>query len=240
MDLDTNLFPKDSPYTLNRKTVNSFDFNSNYDRNTVTTQKIRDFSFNNGFGGTLTLGGNDNGNGILRVLDSGGTQRVVFGNTGGTITNGNLVIENDSGGTTLDNKGVVSVTLLSSGAASKAAAYNQVVTGNSFQAVTDGTLTFTLERNAGVMFFAEASAYNANTVGVDAYFAIVLNGTTDYYAFASYTGTITGLSSLRNNFTHQQNFLSAGTNTFVFGVNPGAAGSLTIYNYQMSYLVIGD
>lgn len=47
-------------------------------------------NFDWGTGGTLTLGGNDNGNGLLRMLDASGNQIGGWNNTGITINKGSI------------------------------------------------------------------------------------------------------------------------------------------------------
>lgn len=76
----------------------------------VTSAKILNFSFNSGTGGTLTLGGAGNGNGVMLVKDSGGTTKVTADNTGITINDGKLTFLNTGGGTVLDGSGLVSST----------------------------------------------------------------------------------------------------------------------------------
>src|SRR3990167_8720772 len=61
----------------------------------ITSAKIDNFSFNQGTGGTLTLGGTNNGDGVLNVNNSVGSNVVTLNNTGLTITNGSVTIQND-------------------------------------------------------------------------------------------------------------------------------------------------
>lgn len=234
-ELDQFLFPKDSPYAQNAAAVNSFDFNSGYDRNTVTTQKIRDFSFNSGQGGTLTLGGSGNGNGILRVLDSGGTQRVVFGNTGGTITNGNLVLINDSGGTILDNKGVLNQTVLTSSVASISSGGTQNIIGTAPTIFTGSTLSFSLERTQNILFLADVITYSNGTTSFNGNGQININGVEQGRWAENYSVP----SSLMSDSIHSLNQLSAGTHTFTLSATPSSAGTIVVYQWRMTYIIVG-
>lgn len=236
MELDSFLFPKESPYNDNRTTVNSFDFNSDYDRNTVTTQKIRDFSFNNGQGGTLTLGGQNNGNGILRVLDNGGTQRVAFGNTGGTITNGNLVLLNDSAGTTLDNKGVVNQTLLTYSAATRQDGGTQAVIGTVPTVFTNGTLSIVVERQQTILFLADIKTYNLGTQAFTGNGHININGAEQERWVELYSEN----TGIMTDSIHTLAQLSAGTHSYTLSATPSSAGTIIVYGWRMSYVIIGS
>ena len=82
----------------------------------VTSAKINDFSFNQGTGGTLTLGGTNNGNGLLNVQNQAGANIVTLNNTGMTVTDGSILIQNSSGSSVIDSNGVNSLTNFQSNA----------------------------------------------------------------------------------------------------------------------------
>lgn len=113
---------------LTNEIVTGFDFDSANDRDVIrkvhlgtgvigslqiqdaaiTNAKINDFSFNKGTGGTLTLGGTNNGSGLLNVQNSSGSNVVTLNNTGLTVNNGSITIQNSGGTAVVDSRGLVS------------------------------------------------------------------------------------------------------------------------------------
>lgn len=86
---------------INRKIpMSSFDFDSMFESGVISSAKIRraqigtaqigTISFNQVNGGTATLGGTTNGNGLLTVKTSAGVEVVRLDNTGITITAGSI------------------------------------------------------------------------------------------------------------------------------------------------------
>lgn len=138
MDLDTFLNPTNSPFALNQKLVDPYTFDYQNERGIVGvsqigsatiqtaniangaitnvkigtaaigTANIGTLSFNEITGGTATLGGTSNGNGLLRVNNAGGTQIVTINNQGIQVTGGSISISNTSGSIVLDSNGLVS------------------------------------------------------------------------------------------------------------------------------------
>lgn len=101
--------------------------------------------------GTLTLGGTSNGNGLMRVLDAGGTQRVVIDNTGITINDGSITIKNSGSTTFLDSGGLVSTvnfpfTQVTSGSAS------QTTTGTAWVDINGITTDIVNNRTQQIFF----------------------------------------------------------------------------------------
>ncbi len=110
LNLDSSLVSTNSLANQIPPTKTGFEFQSEVNRGAITLNKIRNFSFSSGSGGTLTLGGTDNGDGVMIVRDSGGTTKVTIDNTGILVTDGNITIQNSAGGTVLDSAGIVSTT----------------------------------------------------------------------------------------------------------------------------------
>jgi hypothetical protein len=83
LGLDRNLRPLNSPaVTNNENRTTGYEFNSQNERNAITATNIQNFSFSTGRGGTLTLGGTTNGDGLMELRDSGGTLIFTGNNTG--------------------------------------------------------------------------------------------------------------------------------------------------------------
>lgn len=72
MTLNANLQPEDSPIT-NSGAVSPYSFDGQNERGVINAMKIKSFSFNSGTGGTLTLGGTENGSGFMQLKDENGT-----------------------------------------------------------------------------------------------------------------------------------------------------------------------
>src|SRR4051812_1585387 len=97
--LDKYMRPLNAPATAPNNFVGGMDFNTNYDRNAVTAVNLRNFSFNAGTGGTLVLGGTNNGNGNFILKDASGSTIVTGNNQGITVTGGNISVQDNSGTT---------------------------------------------------------------------------------------------------------------------------------------------
>lgn len=74
----------------------------------ITNAKIANLTWDKAQGGTATLGGLDNGDGILNVKNSAGEDIVILDKDGIAIKNGKLTIENENSSIFIDEKGLVS------------------------------------------------------------------------------------------------------------------------------------
>lgn len=81
-NLNEQLTPNDSPIALNQGATPSYLFDAMFERNAVSLSKIKNFSFSAGTGGTLTLGGTNNGNGLFQLKDVNGTKIIQGDNQG--------------------------------------------------------------------------------------------------------------------------------------------------------------
>ena len=108
-DLNENLFPKNSPYTDGQQ-VSGFRFDWENEAGVISTSKIRNasigsaqigsaaitsanvgtLSFSQITGGTATLGGVADGNGLLTLKDSSDVEIVRLDNNGITISQGSI------------------------------------------------------------------------------------------------------------------------------------------------------
>lgn len=71
-ELNNSLIPKDSPLAQSGQ-VSPFEWDATNERGVINATKIKNFSFNSGTGGTLTLGGTENGSGYMQLKDENGT-----------------------------------------------------------------------------------------------------------------------------------------------------------------------
>lgn len=110
VELTDNLLVKDSPIVKHQGQISSFQFDYENEQGVISSSKIRNaavgaaqigsaaigtaevgtLSFNQISGGTATLGGTLDGNGLLTLLNAGGTEVVRLDNTGITITAGTI------------------------------------------------------------------------------------------------------------------------------------------------------
>lgn len=259
--LNQFLQPNNAPISQNGEGfVSSYDFGTDYDRGAITAYSIANLSvgnaqlatasigtanigtltFNEISGGTATLGGTANGNGLLSVKDSSGTERVRADNTGLTVNDGSVTMKNSSGSTSFDYLGVVSNNNFSFSFGTVAAGLNQNISGTGDTSFTGGTLSFTLGRASLVlvnisvgMWLVGTTAGGVNGLGIA---KIKLNGTEAARVVigAAYTDLIYQSTFWLGN-------LSSGTNTFTAtGLGPTAGTTtLNIYGYRMGYVILG-
>lgn len=106
MELDEFLKVKNDVTDI--KETLGFTFDTDNERGVVNNIHLKDFSFNKASGGTVTLGGVNNGNGLLHVIDSSGGTIITADNSGITINSGKLTIKDASNTTIVDANGLVS------------------------------------------------------------------------------------------------------------------------------------
>lgn len=256
IDLDEYLFPKNSPITqpvpdtsveFDLKTDSSSVLGYHMKNLSVTTAKIADlavtsakinnFSFNKGTGGTLTLGGTSNGNGLMQVLNSSGGTVVNINNQGISVTGGSINVVNSAGSTIMDPTGLVSITNFVNGNYN-ASNYISNSVSTATGTVSGSDLTFTLSRNANVLFLASvvcglnplASTYSAIVyIGVDG----TLQNPPMKCNFIQTDGpTFT---------THYFVSLGSGAHTANIRWTPGLSGSTAeMWERRLTYLVLGN
>lgn len=74
----------------------------------ISSARIKNLTWDKAQGGTATLGGVDNGDGLLNVKNINGDNIVILDKDGIQINNGKLLIKNDSDTLFIDEKGIVS------------------------------------------------------------------------------------------------------------------------------------
>src|SRR4030042_409104 len=96
LNLNNRLFSNNSPL-VRGTVVSAMDFDSQTERDAVTSTHVRNLSFNKISGGTCSLGGLDNGDGLMTVANAAGSEIVRADNTGLTVSNGSITIQNSAG-----------------------------------------------------------------------------------------------------------------------------------------------
>lgn len=116
--------------------------------------------------GTVDVGGSGNGNGVLRVKDASGVEKVTLDSSGITIIDGKLTIKDSAATTIIDSGGIISTASFNNSTATKS--LDQTITGTSFADVTSLTITFTasLTRAVNVLFLTTITGYHNDIDGM--------------------------------------------------------------------------
>lgn len=130
----------------------------------VYSRDLRDWNFGNisfdkAIGGTLTLGGANNGNGTFALKNATGVDVITMDNTGMVVTDGTITIKDSTNTTILDATGLVSTANFANGSVIMSSDQN-FSSITSFTAITGMTLTFTLStvRTVNTLIFASVSS----------------------------------------------------------------------------------
>ena len=125
----------------------------------VFDQQLGNFSFSKGEGGTLTLGGTANGNGVLNILDQTGGTSVIGDKDGLVIQDGALTFKNTSNTTIIDPSGIVSLANFVTDQVTSSSTFT--TTGTAYTDLTGSTLdNFVLQRDTTVLITAFTAGYN--------------------------------------------------------------------------------
>lgn len=258
LNLDSNLFPKNSPYVAQQQ-VSAFAFDYQNEAGIISSAKIRNASigtaqisridFNIIEGGTATLGGSANGDGVLLVNNSSGSNVVTIDNQGVTVTDGSISIKNSGGTTVLDSTGLNSLNNFESGGATGQAGTLTSTSYTQWPGLTVTTSNFTRSRN--VLMFCGMS------------FAVDSVGGTAANGFANMVFNVdnsipAGLSTFSRQFQRQvaytdgvqmqysmfYHYMSMGTGTHTIQVMAQCdIGGLNIVNTngaaRLTYVVLG-
>lgn len=199
----------------------------------IADAKIASIKWNKAQGGTATLGGPDNGNGVMTIKDETGTEIVILDKNGVAINGGNLTIKNNDDVAILDAYGLVSGANFKSGSFQKTNYVNTILTA-SFADVTGETITtISLARDSKVFvtfnFTGWVTAggvvdYDLNVDG-----AILTNS--PFFIYHS--------SSVANSFSASGVLdLAAGTHTLKLQTR--GTGTATTEYFSITYLVLGS
>ena len=250
--LNQFLMPESSPIAINQGAQDPYSFDFNNERGVISTTKIGSaaiqtaqiqdaaitsakvgtLTFNQISGGTATLGGTANGNGLMSVKNSSGSEVVKLDSSGITVTNGSLNIYNSSGSVAFDSAGVVST----SNFTTSVSYYNsvgQLISGTSDTVITNGTIVIgTASRSRNVMLLYNYGVYMAG--GGPAVFKVKLNGSEiDRFFVGSYATQLTTTGG------HYVTNLNSSAHTVTFTAYTDA-GTVTIYSERFSYVILGN
>ena len=216
----------------------------------IGTANIGTLSFNEISGGTATLGGTLNGNGVLTVKDSGGTSRVLLDSSGITVTGGSITVVNDGGGTILDSKGIVGTTSFIFGGTVDTSLRQNFGTQYVNHDIANTSLSFILSRTNNVLLSSvvEAQFGSMSTGNASGNIPMNINGTNETFPMTMtdtrmYDGASAWTTSRRLTMAYQKvHQFSSGTHTVKLQENYSySAGTPTfdIYKTSVNYLILG-
>lgn len=198
----------------------------------VKSWNIQTINFDQAFGGTLTLGGNNNVDGTLKVLDASGVEKGTWDKDGITILDGTVTIKSTDGDNVIDSNGVVSVTQFLNGDVFDNNL--QTTTSVSYVDVTGTTIAFTLEREANV--FVEFDSVTQANSGAAGSIALNVNGVNFVNAFFpsinAGANSITVSSALIGTF-------DPGVQTLKMQFNSFTGGQVSVIGSSISYIILG-
>ena len=149
-------------------------------------------NFDQASGGTLTVGGKEDAGGVISVLDSDASEKVLIDSSGITITGGKITIQDALGSTIIDSVGLVSDTSFTFDSV-QGASGAQTESSTVWTDITGVTLDFSLTRAAHILFLYQTSGFAAkdsdNTAGIAVQVRLVLD--------AGSVGTIMELQGFR-------------------------------------------
>lgn len=205
----------------------------------ITNAKIKDLTWDKAQGGTATLGGLANVNGVLEIKDDVNTQIGKWDKDGILIKDGKLEIRNDNDTISIDPKGIVSTANFAKSDVANGS-LNQVITSDvSYTDITNATLTFTLDRPTTILFIADFNAYLIESVGNTASSLtwIFLDNVSQVPMYFN-----SGNTSAVPIGSHLIKEVAAGTHTVKLSsilFNKTGNPTLTIMSFKLSYLLLG-
>lgn len=217
----------------------------------ITSAKIGTISNNVLQGGTATFGGADDTDGVILVKNAGGTVVVQIDNTGITVIDGNISIQNDGGTTIIDGSGLTTANFVSDSIVDLG--NTRSTSSTSFTDVANTTLTFSLAKTANVLFLAggDFSNYIADGETCREFVGLNIDGTlypnaTNGFGIVYLADDVIGddvTNVLPTWAGHYLATLTAGTHTaklqFCKNDVPTTSVDARVTNTQLSYVVLG-
>lgn len=264
--LDIHGYPVNSPIARDRGFIQGYQFDTSTDRNSVTLNKINNFTFSAGTGGTVALGGTLNNFGVLNIKDSNGTTRIygdksgltildsalatimTVGTNGLSIPTGSVSIISGPGSTVIDSTGLNSLNNFQTGQLFNAASGVNLA-GTTYTDVNGGNIgTIVTTRTANVIYSMMASGYNnsfitsnaANTMQVAMF--DTFSGT---QIFSVSLGALTATNGTTLTTIDQMvsrshvTTVAAGTHILKLQWKAIGGGTAFLNSYQFGYVVLG-
>lgn len=241
--LDSQLRAKDGIAGRPRRFTTGNQFDSQNDANIIDTPKVRTLEFGKLKGGTCSLGGTADGDGVLSVSEQAGTEIVRLDKAGITVNHGSITLNDTAGSTVIDSKGVVSTTQFSQNN-TIIDALNQNIAGTATEDVTNSEYSLVLGRATLCYFPFTVQHYlieNGASHNCDAQIFFNINGTVPG-AVGRYITTNTGNTSLITSSCYYLEEIGAGTATIKLQARLSrlvGTASMTIVMFRSSYITFG-
>lgn len=213
----------------------------------ITNAKIVDLTWDKAQGGTAKLGGLNDVDGILSVLDNSGVEKVVLDKDGVLIKSGKLVIQNDSDEISIDSKGIVSnknfTQTLSAGVN-----INQVISGSSETDITNCSVSYANLRAKAIIILFNTSNYmiqsSGNTANLKVRLRYNFNGGNWVELTYNANAGVPITDSQMHTYTNFYSGSISGSGTYSFKLTAqleSITGSptSTIYDGKISLIVLG-
>ncbi len=168
----------------------------------ITNAKIKDLTWDKAQGGTATLGGLNNVDGVLSILDNANVEKVVLDKDGILINDGKIVIKNNENTTIIDGGNIIGANVFKTGFVIKDDTEQELTGDYFFQDITDLAFTdLAFENDTPVLVFGNifysSSGYDSSLLlrisdGVDTYPStefIIPGGQVDTLAFYTFSFT---------------------------------------------------
>ncbi len=126
----------------------------------ITNAKIKDLTWDKARGGTATLGGLNNTDGILSVKDASNVEKVVLDKDGILINDGKIVIKNGNEESIVDESGIVSTNVFP---VDEISGFPYTTFSNSSYSTISGTetISFSLSRDTRALILVSIIAASA-------------------------------------------------------------------------------
>lgn len=208
----------------------------------IGTANIGTLTFNQISGGTATLGGAANGDGVVSVLGSAGSESVRLDNTGVTINDGKMTFKNSGGTTVMDGTGLVSSANFASDVYFNGSTI--ATSSTSFVDISGGSLTFVLTRSTKVLIsFSGEIAFGGGSEAVDygASLRLAINGATQEPTVRGsfiFSGPLSFV--MHQTLAHTGIYtLAAGTHTAKLQWASTSGDNVNMTGKNLNYIVLG-
>jgi hypothetical protein len=129
----------------------------------IADAKIASIKWNKAVGGTATLGGADNGNGVLEVKDNADETKVVVDKDGIVVNDGNLTLRNADGELIVSGSGLVGENVYKH--ATVSGSPDTTFTNTSWATQASSTMNFTtVQNNTRVLVMATLVAHGSGSL----------------------------------------------------------------------------
>ena len=246
IDPNYNIPSNQSPVVDRTEITTGFGFDAQNERGVIPAAKIKNFSFNQGQGGTLTLGGVNDGNGVLFIKNDAGGTVVRADGTG-------IIINSLSGTTVIDSTGLNCFNNFNSDFFE----INNSGTAIGTAPTSLGTINpFVLSRNTKILTYLggvgatfnfgfdtnplewslDLVDINTSEILLTTYFSPNL-----FYTFDTGTGLVTNVGQMYTQSSRTFiNYLSAGTHTLKIQASVTGAGTVVFGNLNAGYVLLGN